>query len=176
MSVNHMLSNFQQQIFIHFLRAALAYFSTSVHDSVVLFLFRKRGMLENGLLLRQVIKDNIFSMSQDTVCLLIEIFASVQRQTLCKICGEGFTCRLQPYYTHKKHTSCNKPAANLLFQQTCYQVVFTLLARSLLASCQRLATRLLSSTDSLQVVSSTYRPAIPQFVNKLQLSDDVVAT
>jgi hypothetical protein len=30
----------------------LPIFSISVHDSVVLFLFRKRGMLENGLLLR----------------------------------------------------------------------------------------------------------------------------
>ena len=121
MSVNHMLSNFQQQIFIqtNFLQLFnisceqhLPIFSTSVHDSVVLFLFRKRGMLENGLLLRQVIKYNIFSLSQDTVCLLTEIFASVQRQTLCEIWGEGF--RLQPYYTHKKHTSCNKLAADLL--------------------------------------------------------------
>jgi hypothetical protein len=55
---------------------------------------------------------------------------------------------------------------------TCQQDVFALLVPSLLTSCQwlvdNLLTRLLSSTDLLQVVPTTcYRPAIQQFVNKL---------
>jgi hypothetical protein len=55
---------------------------------------------------------------------------------------------------------------------TCQQNVFALLVPSLLTSCQwlvdNLLTRLLSSTDLLQVVStSCYRPVIQQFVNKL---------
>ena len=55
---------------------------------------------------------------------------------------------------------------------TCQQNVFAPLVPSLLTSCQwlvdNLLTRLLSSTDLLQVVPTTcYRPAIQQFVNKL---------
>jgi hypothetical protein len=55
---------------------------------------------------------------------------------------------------------------------TCQQDVFALLVPSLLTSCQwlvdNLLTRLLSSTDLLQVVPTTcYRPVIQQFVNKL---------
>ena len=56
---------------------------------------------------------------------------------------------------------------------TCQQGVFALLVPNLLTSCQRLvenllATRLLNSTDLLQVVPTIcYRPAIQQFVNKL---------
>jgi hypothetical protein len=60
--------------------------------------------------------------------------------------------------------------------KTCQQDVFALLVPSLSTACWQPATRLLSSTDLLQVVPTTcYRPAIQQFVNKL-LSDNLVAT
>jgi hypothetical protein len=53
---------------------------------------------------------------------------------------------------------------------TCQQDVFALPVPSLL-------TRLLSSTDLLQVAPTTcYRPAIQQFVNKTVASDNLVAT
>ena len=55
---------------------------------------------------------------------------------------------------------------------TCHQDVFALLIPSLLTSCWQHATRLLSSTDFLQVVPTTcYRSAIQQVV-----SDNLVAT
>jgi hypothetical protein len=60
----------------------------------------------------------------------------------------------------------------MLFQQA------SQLVAKLSAACWKLfAKRLLSSTDLLQVVPTTcYRPAIQQFVNKLHVSDNLVAT
>jgi hypothetical protein len=55
---------------------------------------------------------------------------------------------------------------------TCQEYVFALLVDKLSTACWQLATRLLSSTDLLQVVPTTcYCPAIQQFVG-----DNVVAT
>jgi hypothetical protein len=81
---------------------------------------------------------------------------------------------------HVKRTGCNKPSCSRLVAinavpTTCHQDVFALLVPSLLTSCQRFVdnllqacTRLLSSTDLLQIVPTTcYRPTIQQFVNKL---------
>jgi hypothetical protein len=77
------------------------------------------------------------------------------------------------FVSHWYVGNCTRKNANL--EQTCsnyvptncQQDVFVLLVPSLLTSCQRL----LSSTDLLQVVLTTcYRPAIQQFVNKLGMT------
>jgi hypothetical protein len=77
-------------------------------------------------------------------------------------------------YTRKNAqvaTSLQQTCSNAV-PTTCQQDVFALIVPSLLTSCQRLvdnfATRLLSSTDLLQVIPTTsYRPAIQQLVSKL---------
>jgi hypothetical protein len=59
--------------------------------------------------------------------------------------------------------TCSRLVA-MLFQQ----LVNRMCSHCLFPACWQLATRLLSSTNLLQVVPTTcYRPAIQQFVNKL---------
>ena len=79
-------------------------------------------------------------------------------------------CGLCLNYTRKNAqvvTNLQQTCSNAV-PTACQQDVFAiLLVPSLLTSCH-LATRLLSSTDLLEVVPTTcYRPAIQQFVNEL---------
>jgi hypothetical protein len=79
--------------------------------------------------------------------------------------------------TEKNNTCTRKNAQVVTSRQrtcshvvptSCQQDVFALLVPSLLTTCY---TRLLRSTDLLQVVPKTcYRPAIQQFVNKLRVT------
>jgi hypothetical protein len=83
-----------------------------------------------------------------------------------------YKLRIQALSLVESHDIHRQTCSNAV-STTCQQDVFALLVPSLLTSCQRLvlkqlATRLLNSTDLLQVVPTTrYRPAIQQFVNKL---------
>ena len=81
--------------------------------------------------------------------------------------------RLSQLHTYKQMVTNLQQTCSNTVPTACQQDVFALLVPSLLTSCQRLvdkfATRLLSSTDLLQVVS--YCPAIQQVV-----SDNLVAT
>jgi hypothetical protein len=86
-------------------------------------------------------------------------------------------------YTRKKVVTNLQQTCSNAVPTTCQQDVFALLVPGLLTSCQRLVdnslqpTRLLSSTDLLQVVPTTcYRPAIQQFINRQVVSDNLVAT
>ena len=73
-----------------------------------------------------------------------------------------------------KRTSCNKPAADLLqfcsnnLTTGCVRTACSQLVDKLSTTCSQLATRLLNSTDLLQVVATTcYRLVIQEFVKKL---------
>jgi hypothetical protein len=84
------------------------------------------------------------------------------RFIIFEVCDAGYSCFALNRYTRKNAQVVTNP------QQTCSNAVPTTCQQDVSTACRQLATRLLSSTDLLQVVLTTcYRPAIQQFVNKL---------
>jgi hypothetical protein len=137
----------------------------------------------------QTCYNKLATSSANTTCWqLVNRFVTTCLQTCYKLCVFTRVCMiheiLRVKYTRKNAqvvTNLRQTCSNAV-PTTCQQDVFALLVPSLLTSCQRLvenllqsrwqlATRLLSSTDLLQVVQTTcYRPATHQFVNKLSVT------
>jgi hypothetical protein len=93
-----------------------------------------------------------------------------ERKEYAKECENMRRCATPRYTTRKNAqfvTNLQQTYTNAV-STTCQQDVFALLVPKLSTPCLQLATRLLSSTDSLQLVPTTcHRPAIQQLIKLL---------